>query len=135
MINNNDPEFIKMVADHMEKGYLENIIDMFKYDTALYEILPHLISDERIVVRIGTTALIESLNEDDKENVIRAVPHLIRLLKHADPNVRGDSVSLIGLIANEDVTEEISPLLDDDNPNVKMLAEEAIVDIENRLQA
>jgi HEAT repeat protein len=133
-MNNNDPEFIKMVADHMEKGYLENIIDMFKYDTALYEILPHLVSDERIVVRIGTTALIESLNEVDKENVTRAVPHLISLLKNEDPNVRGDSVSLIGLIANEDVTEEIKPLLDDDNPNVKILAEEAIVEIEKRSQ-
>ncbi len=117
----------------MEKGFLENIIDMFKYDTALYEILPHLISDERIVVRIGTTALIESLNEIDKENVIRAVPYLIPLLKHDDPNIRGDSVSLIGLIANENVIEEIKPLLDDDNPNVKLLAEEAIEEIKERL--
>jgi HEAT repeat protein len=132
-MQNSDPEFIKMVADHMEKGYLENIIDMFKYDPALYEILPHLISDERIVVRIGTTALIESLNEDDTENVTNAVPYLIQLLKHEDPNVRGDSASLLGLIANEDVTEEIKPLLDDDNPNVRLLAEEAIEEMQERL--
>jgi HEAT repeat protein len=133
MTTNNDTEFIKMVADHMENGFLENIIDMFKYDAALYEILPHLISDERIVVRIGTTALIESLNETDKENVTRAIPHLISLLKDEDPNIRGDSVSLLGLIANVDITEEIKLLLDDDNPNVKLLAEEAIEEIRERL--
>ncbi len=122
-----------MVADHMEQGFLENIVDMFKHDTTLYAILPHLLTDERIVVRIGATALIESLQEEDGDNVVKAVPYLLALLNHENPNVRGDSVNLVGLIATKDITGEIQPLLDDDNPNVKMLAEEAIREIQERL--
>lgn len=132
-MNKNVPEFTKMVADHMEKGFLENIIDMFKYDSDLYEILPHLISDERIVVRIGTTALVESLNEEDNENVTKAVPHLIPLLKNNSANIRGDSASLLGLIAKEDIISDLKPLLEDDNHDVRILAKEAIEEIQKRL--
>jgi len=129
----NDQEFMNMVADYMEKGFLDNIIDMFKHDESLYGIIPHLLSDERLRVRLGTTALLETLNGEDGEKVQKALPHLIGLLKHPDPNVRGDSVSLIGVIARSDVTEELEPLLSDANPDVRMLAKEAIEDIKKRI--
>jgi len=36
-----------MIADFMQKGFLENMIDMFKHDTSLYSITGDLLRDER----------------------------------------------------------------------------------------
>jgi hypothetical protein len=41
-----------MIADYMEKGFLDNIIDMFTHDSTLYALIGHLIQDERVRVRI-----------------------------------------------------------------------------------
>jgi len=121
-------DFIDMVADHMDKGFLENIIDMFKYDVTLYSILPNLIKDERIAVRIGTTALMESLAEQEAENVQKAIPVLLPLLFDDDPNARGDTANILGIIAREDISEKLTPLLEDENPNVRLIAKEALED-------
>ncbi len=51
-----------MLADYMENGLLDNIIDMFKHDQSLYAFVGDLITDERIRVRIGATALGVSLS-------------------------------------------------------------------------
>ncbi len=123
-----------MVADHMENGFLENIVDMFIHDVSLYSILPELISDERLVVRIGTTALLEILLEKDAENVRHAVPALLPLLKSGEPNVRGDTVSILGQISDRDLTKEITPLLSDKNSNVRMLAEDALQELKDRIK-
>jgi len=125
-------EFITMVADHMDNGFLENIIDMFKHDGTLYLILPDLIKDERIAVRIGTTALMETLSEEDRKHVHAAIPILLPLLQDSDPNVRGDTANILGLISGLDVIDKLVILLSDDNPNVRMIAEEAIEDIKKR---
>lgn len=130
LLHNDD--FIAMVADHMDKGFLENIIDMFKYDGTLYSILPALIKDERIAVRIGTTALMESLAEEDPENVQKAIPALLPLLSDDDPNARGDTANILGIIAREDITNALKPLLEDKNPDVRLIAEEALEDIQRR---
>ena len=47
----------KMIADYMENGLLDNIIDMFKRDDSLYAYVGDLLTDERMRVRIGITAL------------------------------------------------------------------------------
>ena len=126
------PEFIRMIADHMEKGFLENIVDMFKHDPSLFAIISDLITDERIRVRLGATALIEILNEEDRENAQEAIPSLLPLLVHREPNVRGDTAYLLGLIAGKDITEKLDLLLEDDNMNVRMIAEEAVEEIRKR---
>ena len=54
----------KMIADYMEGGYLDNIIDMFKHDKSLYEYIGDLMTDERMRVRIGATALMEELRKE-----------------------------------------------------------------------
>jgi len=125
-------DFIDMVADHMDKGFLENIIDMFKYDVTLYSILPNLIKDERIAVRIGTTALMESLAEQETENVQKAIPVLLPLLSDDDPNARGDTANILGIIAREDISEKLTPLLEDENPNVRLIAKEALEDVQKK---
>jgi HEAT repeat protein len=128
-VKKEDTDFKTMIADHMENGFLDNIIDMFKHDQTLYACIGDLIVDERIRVRIGATALIESLHKEDPENVVRAIPHLVPLLKGQSPIARGDAAYLLGLIGNEHVIPALNELINDGDTNVRMIAQEAIEEI------
>ena len=118
-----------MLADYMENGLLDNIIDMFKHDQSLYAYIGDLITDERIRVRIGATALVESLRKEDPENVAKAVPYLLPLLKAEAPVIRGDAAYLLGVIGNRDVVPFLNEIINDADMNVRMIAREAIEDI------
>jgi HEAT repeat protein len=118
-----------MLADYMENGLLDNIIDMFKHDQSLYAFVGDLITDERIRVRIGATALVESLRKEDPENIAKAVPPLLPLLKAEAPVIRGDAAYLLGVIGNRDVVPFLNEIIDDADMNVRMIAREAIEDI------
>jgi HEAT repeat protein len=118
-----------MLADYMENGLLDNIIDMFKHDQSLYAYIGDLITDERIRVRIGATALVESLRKEDPENVKKAIPHLLPLLKAEAPVIRGDAAYLLGVIGNRDVVPFLNEIINDADTNVRVIAEEAIEDI------
>jgi hypothetical protein len=119
----------KMIADYMENGLLDNIIDMFKYDKNLYEYAGHLMSDERMRVRIGVTALFETLKKEDPENILKAVPYMLPLLKDQNPVIRGDAANLFGIIGNKDAIPFLEEMLNDTDMNVRIIAEEAIIDI------
>ena len=68
-INGDAQSLIALIADHMESGFLENIIDMFRHDSGLYPLIGSLIQDERVRVRVGITALMEELKKLDAGNV------------------------------------------------------------------
>jgi hypothetical protein len=87
----------RMIADHMEGGFLENIIDMFKHDRGLYSLVPHLMADERGRVRLGTVALIEALRDAHRKEIIDAIPYL----KEAEKDENG----LAGQIIRESLED------------------------------
>ncbi len=119
-----------MIADHMEKGFLENIIDMFRHDRALYSLTGELIQDERVKVRLGVTALIEELKTLDPANLPLALENLLPLLEYANDLVRGDAANLIGIIGDKKGLYLLKKLLDDKNKAVRLIAKEALDDIE-----
>ncbi len=119
-------QLLQMIADYMNRGFLENIIDMFKYDTSLYRFVGDLIRDERIRVRIGTTALIEELKETRPEEVALAIPSLLPLLQDINPTVRGDAAYLIGIIGESESLERLRPLLNDPSPQVAEVVREIL---------
>ena len=118
-----------MIADYMENGFLENIIDMFKNDSELYTMIGDLIQDERMRVRIGITALLEELTVQDKSGAFRAVSTLLPLLSHQNPVVRGDASNLLGIIGDKTAIPFLQKTLSDDNPNVRFISKEAIEEI------
>jgi HEAT repeat protein len=118
-----------MLADYMENGLLDNIIDMFKHDQSLYAYIGDLITDERIRVRIGATALVESLRKEDPGNVAKAIPHLLPLLKAEPPVIRGDAAYLLGVIGNKEAVPFLNEIINDTDSDVRMIAREAIEDI------
>lgn len=120
----------KMIADYMENGFLENIIDMFIHDSSLYHLIGTLIQDERVRVRIGVTALMEELKRLDPVHIIRAQKNLLPLLAHVDAVVRGDAVNLVGIIGDHASLPLLEQCLTDSNEGVRTIAEEAVAQIQ-----
>lgn len=116
----------------MEGGLLDNIIDMFKHDKDLYELVTDLMKDERMRVRIGVTALLETLILEDPENVKKAIPRILFLLKHENPVIRGDAASILGTIGDGEVVPSLQEIISDENENIRIIVKEAIEDIQSR---
>jgi HEAT repeat protein len=126
------PDMQKMIAEYMENGCLDNIIDMFKYDKTLYDYIPGLMTDERLRVRIGTIALLETLKKEDAESIGKAIQPLIILLKDENPLIRGDVAYVLGLIGDRETIPVLEQLINNEDPNVRIIVREAIEDIQSR---
>lgn len=128
-INMKPSELKPMIADYMEKGFLENIIDMFKHDKTLYPLIGELMTDERIRVRLGISALVETLKKEDPENIHTAIPNILPLLKNSRPVIRGDAAYLLGIIRHKDAISLLVEAIDDENADVRLIVKEAIENI------
>ena len=125
----NDVEMRAMLIEHMAKGFLENIISLFKQEPELMRFIPEMIADEQVVVRLGTTALVEELAGTHAQQLRAAVPGLIALLGHESPTIRGDAVNLLGVIRDPGARGSVRGLLQDRNEAVRTLAAEALEEI------
>ena len=122
---------LKMIADHMENGFLENIIDMFKHDNSLYLLLGDLLGDERIRVRIGTVALVETLKEEKVEHLQSAIPAVAQLLKDSNATIRGDAAYVLGIIGHSNALPFLKEVSGDEHQMVRKTVIEAIEEIGN----
>ncbi len=119
-------ELVRMIAEYMARGYLDNIVDMFKYDTSLYSLVGELLRDERLRVRLGVSALLEELHQRRPDEARLAVASLQPLLKDPDPTLRGDAAYLIGIVAGEEREGLLQPLLQDPDPRVVEVVREIL---------
>jgi hypothetical protein len=121
----------KMIADYMENGFLENIIDMFKHDVSLYTLIGELMKDERLMVRIGISALLETLKKEEPENISRAIPSILPILKDQNPVLRSDGAYFLGIIGDKDALPSLLEATNDEDEKVRIFAKEAIEEIES----
>jgi HEAT repeat protein len=121
----------KMIADYMENGLLENIIDMFKHDKSLYTYIIDLMTDERMRVRIGAIALLETLKKEDPQNIGKAIQSITPLLKDQNPLIRGDTVYVLGLIGDQSTITLLDEIANDADAGVRVIVKEAIHDIQS----
>ncbi|MBF0473264.1 MAG: HEAT repeat domain-containing protein [Nitrospirae bacterium] len=126
-------EFIVMISDYMEKGFLDNIIDMFKYDESLYYLIPIFIADERLRVRIGAIALVESLQEIGFKKIRETADAIVPLLKNPNSYVRGDSAYCLGVIGDKGHIVYLKELFSDLQSDIIESAKDAVIEINNRL--
>ena len=126
----NDDETQALLIEHMGRGFLENIIALFRKEPELMRFIPAMIADEQVAVRLGTTALVEELATPEHRNELRAaVPGLIGLLGNENPTVRGDAANLLGLIGDPAAAASLRRLLEDPNAAVREIAGDALRDI------
>jgi HEAT repeat protein len=116
----------KMIADYMENGFLDNIVDMFKHDNSLYGLIGNMLGDERGRVRLGTVALVEILKTKDFDNVLTAIPGIAVHLKNPNPTIRGDAAYVLGIIGHKDAVKFLSEASDDENEMVREAVKDSI---------
>jgi hypothetical protein len=113
-----DDELLRVIADFLSLGHVENIVAMFRQEPSYLAWTGQLLEDERFAVRLGVLVLFEHLLELCPQHLAVAVPGLIRQLGHPVAWVRGEAASVLGLIATEEALAPLAPLLDDSSPQV-----------------
>jgi len=121
-----DTELKDMLIEYMGKGFLENIIDMFKHDPSLFRFLPDLISSENTRVKIGAVALVEELRDSFKDKIEETLPALVRLLENGDDTLRGDIAYLLSILNTPSAHDILKTLCNTENPDIREIVEETL---------
>lgn len=118
-----DRELKSVIADFLEMGHIENIIAMFRHEPRYYAWTGELLRDERFNVRLGIAVLFEELKIVQPEELEKALESLLPLLEDENPLLRGEAVSLLGVIGTKDAKKHIHSKSNDPNPQVREMVE------------
>ncbi len=124
-----DHEMKAMLVEYMGRGFLENIIALFRQDPTAYRFIADMLGNDNIRVRLGATALVEELAREHQAELRSAVPGVIALLRHENPTIRGDAASVLGLIGDEASAGALQECLQDSHPGVREAARDALIEI------
>jgi hypothetical protein len=118
-----DQELKKVIADFLDQGHVENIVAMFRREPKYYEWTGELLSDQRFNVRLGVSVLFEELQEIHPDMLPLAIPSLAKLLDAEEPLIRGEAVSILGIIGTKEAIAQIHYLYNDPNPQVREMVQ------------
>lgn len=121
-----DEELLKVIADFLEMGHVENIVEMFKQDCRYYQWVGQLLTDERFAVRLGVSVLFEYLIEERPGDVELALPSLTGVLAHEMPWVRGEAISVLSIIGTRPATAIIQTMQKDPDPQVAAVVQDIL---------
>ncbi len=126
-INETDEkEFTKLIADDLESGALEKVIELFRYNKTLFLVVGNLLRDDRMKVRLGANMLIDELREEKPDDVKLALPGVLHLLQDQNPTIRGDAADMLGMIGSVEHIGLLQELLREDNHQIVEIATDAI---------
>ncbi|WP_457577601.1 HEAT repeat domain-containing protein [Desulfomarina sp.] len=114
-----DKELKKVIADFLDQGHVENIIAMFRREPSYYAWTGDLLLDDRFSVRLGLSVLFEELAKLQPQKTVLAIPSLIQVLANPEPLLRGEAVSLLGIIGTKEAIAHVRLLENDENPQVR----------------
>ena len=114
-----DAELKTVIADFLEMGHLDNIVAMFKQEPAYYDWIGEILTDERFAVRLGVSVLFEELIEQRPEDTRLAIPSLVQQLSNNKAMVRGEVISVLGIIGSDDALAHIRTCQQDPDPQVQ----------------
>ena len=121
-----DEELFKVVADFLEMGHVENIVEMFKQEPRYYQWTGKLLTDERFAVRLGVSVLFEYLVAERPDEVEAAVASLVEVLTHEMEWVRGEAVSVLSIIGSEEALSHIRTMTNDPSPQISAMVEDIL---------
>ncbi len=114
-----DQELKRVIADFLDQGHVDNIIAMFRREPSYYAWTGDLLQDDRFSVRLGLSVLFEELVKLQPEKTVLAIPSLVQVLENPEPLLRGEAVSLLGMIGTKEAIAHIRLLETDKNPQVR----------------
>jgi hypothetical protein len=115
----------RALASMLETGRFVEAVPLLADERALAA-LPVLLREGTIKARMGVMLLAEEALESDPHCLDGALPHLLPLLEQSDATLRGDTADLLGTIGAPGAREALTRLLEDDNPDVREVAAEAL---------
>jgi hypothetical protein len=118
-----DQDLKKVIADFLDQGHVENIIAMFRRDPHYYEWTGDILLDERFNVRLGVTVLFEELRTIQPDKPALAIPSLVKLLDSENPIMRGEAVSILGIIGTSEAMTLVRSLQSDPSPQVREMVQ------------
>jgi HEAT repeat protein len=70
-------------------------------------------------VRLGVSVLFEELRTLQPDKIVLAIPSLVRLLDAEEPLLRGEAVSILGIIGTTEALAPLRRLHGDPSPQVR----------------
>ena len=131
-------DLIELLQQRGEPGFLARALGSMVEAGRLAEVAPLLTSGEGFAAmaalmrdgtmqqKMGLMLAVEQILEGSAHAIDGAVPHLLPLLESEVATLRGDVADLLGQIGAPGAREALSLLLEDENADVREVAEEAI---------
>ena len=123
-------ELKRVIADFLDQGHVENIVAMFRHEPRYYAWTGDILRDERFSVRLGVSVLFEELRKSQPDKIELAVQSLVELLNANEPLLRGEAVSILGIIGSEQALAHIRRQYDDPSPRVREMVDLVLQDTE-----
>jgi hypothetical protein len=118
-----DQELKRVIADFLDQGHVENIVAMFRREPKYYTWTGDILRDERFSVRLGISVLFEELQQIQPEKLELAIPSLRELLIAEEPLLRGEAISLLGIIGSEPALALVRSQQDDRDRRVREMVQ------------
>jgi len=117
----------KYIEQLLGEGEVKRVLEMIANDHGLLHALIGLISDAdaKINARLGAGVIMEEY--EGKPELLALIPELGELTRHEDARVRSDACHYLSLTHDVSVKKYIQPLLDDAHEDVREVAEESLV--------
>lgn len=118
------------ITQELEGGRLSTILRLIRQHPHWLQVALSIIADLQapIQARIGLGAIFEDLQGDPL--LAQLVPTLSELSQHAEHQVRADACYYLGLSQNEAARQALSRCLEDNDREVREIAQEALVNME-----
>ncbi|WP_353684070.1 HEAT repeat domain-containing protein [Thermodesulfovibrio sp. 3907-1M] len=122
--------FEEMLFDYLDNGYLENIITFFEHEPEQIKLIPRMLADERLRVKVGAFAIIEEMKTKNPGLLREIIPGIVELLNSKEKNIRGDAAYALEIIGDEKARPAlIEALSKEDDAQVKEFIEDALKSI------
>jgi thiol-disulfide isomerase/thioredoxin len=114
-------------------GKLDKVREQLQQDTRVLDALFMLFAnpDTGLNTRIGISALIEDL--EGSPLLREKIDRLGELSQHPETHIRGDACHYLSLTGSPRARSLIEPLLDDPEPDIRMLAKESIEHLDHTI--
>lgn len=121
----------KYISDELEAGHLPVIEQLIRQHPDWLRISLSIIADMEapIQARIGLGAIFEGLQGDPLLKSL--IPALAKLTRHGDRRVRGDACYYLGLSSATSARPALTVALEDTDPDVREIAQDALQSIPN----
>jgi len=117
---------VRALTSMIEARRLPEMIPLLASDEG-YSALATIMKDGTMQQKMGLLLAVEELLEEgDPHRLDGAVPHLLPLLESEVATLRGDAADLLGRIGAPGAKDALTHLLDDENPDVQEVAQEAL---------